>query len=110
MRTKIAINPYIYIFSIIFLIKTNILTICEGYISCHKGTTRGINPASGTANTRPCNESIGFEQLCHLWNIFYQFDRSNQHSMTYMYSTRSGHSAFYFQRVYYKYDTNKNII
>ena len=27
-----------------------------------KGTTRGINPASGTANTRPCNETIGFEQ------------------------------------------------
>jgi len=25
-----------------------------------------------------------------------------------MYSTRSGHSAFYFQRVYFKYDTNKN--
>ena len=30
--------------------------------------------------------------------------------MTYMYSTRSGHSAFCFQRVYYKYETNKNII
>jgi len=36
-----------------FFIKTNILTICEGYMACHKGTTRGINPASVTANTRP---------------------------------------------------------
>jgi len=53
MRTKIAITPYIYIFSIISLIKTNSLTICEGYMACHKGTTRGITPASGTANTRP---------------------------------------------------------
>ena len=48
------------------LIKTNILTTCEGYMACHKGTTRGINPASGTAYTRPCNETIGFEQWCHL--------------------------------------------
>ena len=138
MRTKIAINPYIYIFSIILIIKTNILTICKGYMVCHKGTTRGINPASGTANTRPlkdwgflrkrnrfnrirwcchfkklidglhththtnvlncfwnyclkfircynyfkifcalakvhhsrCNETIGFKQWCHLWNLF----------------------------------------
>jgi len=36
-------------------IKTNILTICEGYMVCHKGTTRGINPVSGTANTPPLN-------------------------------------------------------
>jgi len=35
-------------------------------MACHKGTTRGINPASGTANTRPCNETIGFEQWCRL--------------------------------------------
>jgi len=53
MRTKISINPYIYIFSIIFIIKTNILTISDGYMACHKGTTRGINPEMGTANTRP---------------------------------------------------------
>jgi len=33
MRKKIAIIPYIYIFSIIFFIKTNTLTICEGYIA-----------------------------------------------------------------------------
>jgi len=56
MRTKIAINPYIYIFSIIFFIKTNILTISEGYMVCHNGTTRGINTASGTANTRPLKD------------------------------------------------------
>jgi len=53
MRTKIAINPYINIFSIILFIKTNILTISEGYMACHNGTTRGINPEMGTANTRP---------------------------------------------------------
>ena len=29
-----------------------------------------INSASGTANTCPCNETIGFEQWCHLWNLF----------------------------------------
>jgi len=39
-----------------------------------------------------------------------QFDSSNQHSMTYMYSTRSGQRAFCFQRVYYKYDTNTRLI
>jgi len=53
MRTKIAINPYIYIFFFIFSIKINILTLCEGYMTYHKGTTRGINRASGTAYTRP---------------------------------------------------------
>jgi len=36
-----------------FFIKTNSLTICEGYMACHKGTTCGINPALGTANTGP---------------------------------------------------------
>ena len=30
--------------------------------------------------------------------------------MTYMYSTHSGHTAFCFQSVYYKYYTNKNLI
>ena len=46
--------------------KNNILTICEGYMAFQKGKTRGINPASGTANTRPCNATNGFEQWCHL--------------------------------------------
>jgi len=62
MRSKIAINPYVYIFSIIFFIKTNILTICDGSMACHKGPTRGINPASGTANTRPL-KILGTERL-----------------------------------------------
>ena len=29
------------------------MTICEGYIACHKGKLLGVNPASETANTRP---------------------------------------------------------
>ena len=41
---------------------------------------------------------------------FKQFNSSNGHFMTYMYSTRSGHKAFCFQKVYYKYDTNKSYI
>jgi len=62
MGLKIAINPYIYIFFIIFFLKTNILTICEGYMACHKGTTHGINPASGIANTHPLKD-WGTERL-----------------------------------------------
>ena len=61
---------YLHFLHHFLLIKNNILTICEGYMAFQKGTTRGINPASGTANTRPCNETIGFEQCCHLWNLF----------------------------------------
>jgi len=40
----------------IFFIKRNSLTICEGYMVCLKCTTRGINPALGTANTRPLKD------------------------------------------------------
>ena len=60
---------YLHFLHHFLLIKNNILIICNGYMAFQKGTTRGINPASGTANTRPCNETIGFEQ-CHLWNLF----------------------------------------
>ena len=44
---------YLHFLHHFFFIKTNILTISEGYMACHKGTTRGINPEMGTANTRP---------------------------------------------------------
>jgi len=44
---------YLHFLHHFLLIKNNILTICEGYMAIfQKDTTRGINPASGTANTR----------------------------------------------------------
>jgi len=67
---KMLKRLYLHVLHHFSFIKTNILTICKGYMACHKNTTCGINPASGTANTRPCNEMIGFEQWCHLWNLF----------------------------------------
>jgi len=56
---------YLHFLHHFLLIKNNILTICNGYMAFQKGTARGINPALGTANTRPCNETIVFEQWCH---------------------------------------------
>ena len=50
-EARYIISLYLHFLQHIF-IKTITLTICEGYMACHKGTTRGIYSASGTAYTR----------------------------------------------------------